>query len=91
MDLYNLSCKLNVGRVVCTHMLGKEHSTAHHMIVGAVVMCAGVLIAKTTGHHPNEIIAFFGDAVGYGVHGLGLTPFVEAILVRVSESIVENI
>jgi hypothetical protein len=43
------------------------------------------------GHHPNEIIAFIGDAVGYAVHGLGLTPFVETILVRVGEAVVEEI
>lgn len=91
MDLYRLSSRLNIGRAICEHMLGKDHSTAHHMMVGVVAMCAGVLIAKTTGHNPNEIIAFIGDAVGYAVHGLGLTPFVEAILVRVGEVVVEEI
>lgn len=29
--------------------------------------------------------------VGYAVHGLGLTPFVETILVRVGEAVVEEI
>jgi hypothetical protein len=42
-------------------------------------MMIGVLIAKTIGHHHIQFVAIFGDMIGYGIHGLGLMPFVDAI------------
>lgn len=67
----------NVPRIVCSHMLGDTHSHAHRMSVGAVVMIAGVGIAKSVGHSHYELIAASGDLLGYLVHGAGAVPYVD--------------
>lgn len=79
--------KVNVVRPVCNHMVGRHHTFIHRAIVGVGVMVTGVLIAKGFGHDENFYIQVAGDAVGYGLHGLGLTPFVEALLESVAEDI----
>lgn len=72
--------RINIVRPVCNHLVGKKHNFGHRLITGVAVMIAGVLIAKEVGHSHNEIIAMVGDTVGYGLHGLGLTPIVEAMI-----------
>lgn len=71
---------INLPKALCRHLVGPDHATHHHMIVGVVVMAVGVGIAKSVEyiHLPGSHFAF--DMVGYAVHGLGLTPFVEAAL-----------
>jgi len=71
---------INVTRVVCNHLVGKEHSKRHRMIVGVVLMVVGVAVAKHAGHSDVFLVAFGGDGLGYALHGLGLTPFVESII-----------
>lgn len=75
--------KLNAPRVVCQHLFGKDHTAAHRMIVGAVVMIAGVGIAKLGGHSEAHILAYLSDVIGYAIHGIGLTPFLEALIAEV--------
>ncbi len=75
--------KLNAPRVVCQHLFGKDHTTTHRMIVGAVVMVTGVCIAKLGGHAEMQVLAYLSDVVGYGIHGIGLTPFLEALIAEV--------
>jgi hypothetical protein len=71
--------KVNIIRPIASCVFGKNHNTAHRLLAGTVVMAAGVMIAKYVGHSPNEIIAHLGDGVGYGLHGIGLIPFIESI------------
>lgn len=78
--------KINPARPVCDALLGKKHTHIHRMMVGTVVMGTGVLIAKYTGHSEYEVIAYLGDAVGYGIHGLGLTPFLEFLMEKFGEA-----
>ncbi len=73
--LLTLSRHLNVARPICDHLLGEQHTHHHRMMIGTFVMTVGVTIAKVAGH--NEII-------GYAVHGLGLTPFVEYLLAQIA-------
>ena len=86
MTIHYIVRKLNPARPVCDALLGKKHTHGHRMLVGAVVMGTGVMIAKYTGHSEYEVVAYVGDAVGYGVHGLGLTPFVEFLLEKFAEA-----
>jgi hypothetical protein len=72
--------KVNVIHKACDVLAGEHHHPILRFAFGIVVMLCGVYIAKTIGHHHTEIIAFAGDTVGYGIHGVGLIPFVEAIL-----------
>jgi hypothetical protein len=75
----NIISKLNVAKPICNSLAGKHHTFIHRACVGVLIMAIGVLIAKTIGHHPVQFVAIFGDMVGYGIHGLGLMPFVDAI------------
>ena len=72
--------KINVVHGVCNHIVGKNHAFVHRAVGGVVVMIGGVLIAKTLGHHPEFYLATIGDVLGYGLHGVGLIPFVEEVL-----------
>lgn len=72
--------RVNVIHPLCNHVVGKHHTFTHRALAGVVVMTAGVVVAKTIGHNENEIVSLIGDGVGYGLHGFGLTPFIEAAL-----------
>ena len=72
--------KSNIIRPICTILVGKEHKTEHRLLMGTVVMLTGVVIAKYFGHHDNRMIALVGDALGYGMHGIGLLPVVDLIV-----------
>lgn len=51
------------------------------MIAGAGIMAVGVTLAQVVSelvHFPGAHFIF--DMVGYGVHGLGLVPFIEHAL-----------
>lgn len=72
--------KLNIVRTICTNLVGKHHSFHHRAIVGVCVMLTGVVVAKSVGHHEVQIVALLGDTLGYGLHGVGLIPFVEHLL-----------
>lgn len=77
---------VNLPYKLCHHMMGHKHSTAHRMIVGIAVMVCGVLIAKEAEHFLFYPVQVGADLLGYGVHGLGLTPFIEAMLEKFAES-----
>jgi hypothetical protein len=72
--------KLNFPRIVCNNLIGKHHAFHHRAGVGAIIMICGVVIAKSLGHHEYEAVALIGDTLGYGLHGIGLIPFVEALV-----------
>lgn len=69
--------RLNIVRPMCSALLGEDHSVRYRMGAGVVIMAVGVTLAKTVGHIPHWLIGGIGDAVGYGLHGLGLVPFID--------------
>lgn len=71
--------KINVVTPLASLVFGRSHSTAQRLMAGALVMAVGVMIAKYVGHSHNEIVAHIGDGIGYGLHGMGLIPFIESI------------
>ncbi len=77
-----LLSKVNVPRMVCDHLFDKNHSDAHRMVVGVIIMGFGVMISKT--HTSIIILHYIFDGVGYAIHGLGVTPFVERLTKFVS-------
>lgn len=76
-NLHIIIVRVNVIRPVCRLVFGHNHSVAHRMVAGIAVAAFGVFIVKHFGHVENEFIAATVDGVGYGLHGLGLTPFAE--------------
>lgn len=69
----------NLPREICNHLHGEDHTVAHRMWVGFVVMAGGVLLAHTASGFPH-FIAVAIDMTGYGIHALGATPFIEWLL-----------
>ena len=79
--------RVNVVRTACDHMMGPNHSTVHRILAGGVVMLVGVVLAKYAGHHEVVVVQYVGDLVGYGIHGLGLTPIAEVLLEDVEATV----
>jgi hypothetical protein len=79
--------RVNIVRPICNNLVGQHHTFRHRALVGIGIMVCGVLIAKTLGHNPNHIIAVIGDGIGYGIHGIGLIPFAEALADRATEDV----
>lgn len=76
-SLSRIVVKVNVIRPICSLMFGRNHSVLIRMGAGVVIAATGVVVAKYFGHSHDPIVSYFGDGIGYGLHGLGLTPFIE--------------
>lgn len=63
---------------LCHATIGREHKTHHRMIAGVVVMAVGVSIAKASGQFESHWVHYVLDGLGYGIHGIGLAPFIES-------------
>lgn len=75
-----LIIRVNIARPICNMMFGENHHPLHRFGVGVVVAGAGVVMAKTFGHGYGTAIGFLADGVGFGLHALGITPFLEWII-----------
>ncbi len=72
--------KANFAIPLCDALLGDQHPVKYRMATGVFVMAVGVTIAKTMGHGPYFLFSFIADAIGYGLHGVGLIPFVDHLV-----------
>ncbi len=77
--LTKIIVRCNVVTPLASLVFGRDHQTAHRLLAGTLVMAIGVIIAKYVGHAPNTIVAHLGDGLGYGLHGIGLIPFIESV------------
>lgn len=67
---------LNVPYLICFHVLGNEHKTAHKMTVGACMMITGVVLAE--GFTGSILIVHVTTSMlGWFIHALGGAPFLE--------------
>lgn len=69
----------NVPKRLANAMIGHDHSPLWRMGFGVVIMAGGVAIAKSA-HDMATFWQYTLDLVGYGIHGLGLTPVIETLL-----------
>lgn len=69
--------KCNLPKVISSHLFGENHSPAHRKGTGVVLMIIGVAISKQP-FIEAHIIHGLADLIGYAIHGLGLTPFIES-------------
>jgi hypothetical protein len=76
---------LNLPAIVAEHLVGSQHKEHHRMLSGLAIMGVGVSIAKSGHYFHTDVIIYLVDLVGYGVHGIGLVPFVEHILEKEHE------
>lgn len=72
--------KVNIPKKVCHVLVGEEHKFIHRAVVGICIMVIGAGVAHAGGHSGSVFLAISGDTVGFGMHGIGLIPFVEALL-----------
>lgn len=86
MELYvsKLLRRANLPRRIADHLIGQQHSRCHQCLIGLGLMIVGVLVARGAAEIHFVVIHVAGDLIGYGIHGLGLTPYVEAI-VKIAE------
>lgn len=77
--------KFNIPHLICNHIIGKEHKIQHRITVGTAIMMIGVLISKSGGGISLIIIHYLFDAIGYGLHGIGLIPWIEYITENVEK------
>jgi len=66
---------LNAPKFICNVAIGHDHKPAFRYAAGLVLMILGVCLSKAFAH--NELLHIPSDLVGYGIHGMGLTPFIE--------------
>lgn len=69
---------IHLPKHIADHLVGEDHTIIHRRISGGVVMGFGVGVTYVTHHMFGGVIGFIGDLVGYGIHGIGLMPFVSA-------------
>lgn len=67
----------NIVRPVFAVLLGKHHNVWFRMATGVAIAVVGLFTAKYFGHSHNEFVAYAGDGVGYGLHAVGCTPFID--------------
>ena len=75
--------KVNIIVPVCDALLGDKHSIRYRMATGVAVMAVGVSIAKVFGHVANPLLAYSADAIGFGIHAIGMVPFIDHLVERV--------
>lgn len=77
--------RFNIPHLICNHIIGKEHKIQHRITVGTIIMMIGVLISKGGGGISIVIVHYLFDAIGYGLHGIGLIPWIEYITENVEK------
>ena len=75
----------NVARPICEYLVGKRHHPYTRLGVGSVIIIVGVCVAKAAHALTFPPAIILVDAVGYALHGLGLTPFVEHMVAFVQD------
>lgn len=70
----------NPSRVICNHLIGREHRLVHRIIVGVIIMVFGVYMTKLAADTHILVIDIIGDTVGFLLHGIGGIPFVELFI-----------
>lgn len=70
---------LNLPKALCDHLIGEHHTMVHRLVTGTLIMVVGVGVAQTAHELPTGA-DFMADLIGYLIHGIGATPYVEAIM-----------
>ena len=75
---------LNLAHWICEHIMGKEHTHAHRIIVGIVIMFLGVITSKLG--TASVILHYIADCAGYFIHGVGAIPIVEYLIAQSNQA-----
>ncbi len=77
--------KLNVPRLLAEQTVGKGHTERHHLTAGILVMVTGILITKASPLFDWMVWHVVTDFLGFIVHAIGLTPWIELFLKSAGE------
>lgn len=75
---HNMIVQINIVRPVASLLFGKNHHAAQRIGVGMALAAMGVCMVHFL-HVENEYATLAIDGIGYGLHGIGLTPLVESL------------
>lgn len=75
---HNLIVQINFVRPVASLLFGKQHHAGQRMAVGVGLAALGVCMVHYL-HVDNEYATLAIDGIGYGLHGIGLTPLIESL------------
>ncbi len=65
--------------IMCDHLFGEDHTDAHKIFCGVLVIILGVYISKV-GHGEHTVVQVICDGGGYLIHGLGSFPIIDLIM-----------
>ena len=74
MKINSFLNRLNVTKHVTDHICNEHYTKLHRRIAGGILVFSGVIISKLGGDYAVLHVVF--DAFGYGLHGIGLIPFI---------------
>lgn len=83
--------KINVVRRLCDHFIGENHTLKHRVGVGTTIMVIGVTIVKVGAMAPFGFIHVTTDVIGYLIHAIGGTPYIEYLIKTVSSDKAEEV
>lgn len=81
--------RVNVPKMVTTWALGERHHPVSRLLAGALIMVLGVLLSRLPEacEWHGFLVRCGADLVGFGIHGVGLTPFLEALIRAAREEV----
>jgi hypothetical protein len=75
------TCKVNLAKLVATHLVGKQHSHTHRIMVGLCFIIIGVVIGEyLVVIIPGTLFHILASGFGYTLHGFGVIPIINKIL-----------
>jgi hypothetical protein len=76
--------KINLSQYICNHLLGKEHTHGHRIIVGLVIMIAGLTFSDGLVSVVSSIrfLEFLIRGIGGVIDGVGAVPIIEYVIIH---------
>lgn len=73
----NLLDKINLPKKLALHIFGQNHTHGHKITIGVLIMWAGVYLVRFISDVPLPLMHMLADVIGYGIHGVGLSPYID--------------
>ena len=78
MNVKKVVHTLNVPRIVCNHIYGKEHTLQHRLIAGVLLVAFGAALTKF--HVDLQAVTVAIETLAALAQGAGTTPLVEMLI-----------
>jgi hypothetical protein len=81
-EVKTLVRRVNLIHLLLDHVLGENHTHAHRMSVGAIVMFIGMLLIHAFAGIEMEVVRVTVEVCGGFIHCVGSVPFVDYLINR---------